>query len=54
MTTSRVRPRREDVRAQILEAAIVVFYREGYGAASMQKIAAEAGFTKGAVYSNFD
>jgi len=54
MTTSRVRPRREDVRAQILEAAIAVFYREGYGAASIQKIAAEAGFTKGAVYSNFD
>jgi len=54
MTTPRVRPRREDVRAQILEAAIVVFNREGYGAASIQKIAAEAGFTKGAVYSNFD
>ena len=50
----RIRPRREDVRAQILDAAIEVFYREGYGAASIQKIAAEAGFTKGAVYSNFD
>jgi len=54
MTSPRVRPRREDVRAQILEAAIVVFNREGYGAASIQKIATEAGFTKGAVYSNFD
>ena len=52
--TDRVRPRREDVRAQILEAAIAVFYREGYGGASIQKIAAEAGFTKGAVYSNFE
>jgi len=50
----RIRPRREDVRAQILDAAIEVFYREGYGAASIQKIATEAGFTKGAVYSNFD
>ena len=54
MTPSRVRPRREDVRAQILDAAIIVFNREGYGAASIQKIATEAGFTKGAVYSNFD
>jgi AcrR family transcriptional regulator len=50
----RTRPRREDVRAQILDAAIEVFYREGYGAASIQKIASQAGFTKGAVYSNFD
>jgi AcrR family transcriptional regulator len=50
----RIRPRREDVRAQILEAAVEVFYREGYGAASIQKIATEAGFTKGAIYSNFE
>lgn len=50
----RIRPRREDVRAQILDAAIEVFYREGYGAASIQKIAHQAGFTKGAIYSNFD
>jgi AcrR family transcriptional regulator len=50
----RIRPRREDVRAQILDAAVEVFYREGYGAASIQKIAHQAGFTKGAIYSNFD
>lgn len=55
MTSSeRTRPRREDVRAQILDAAIEVFYREGYGAASIQNIATEAGFTKGAIYSNFE
>ena len=52
--TTRIRPRREDVRAQILDAAIAVFYRDGYDSASIQKIATAAGFTKGAVYSNFE
>lgn len=47
------RPRREDVRADILEHASAVFEREGYAKASLDKIAAEAGYTKGAVYSGF-
>ncbi len=51
--TSTVRPKRRDVREAILRAAISVFSREGYDGASLERIAAEAGFTKGAIYSNF-
>jgi AcrR family transcriptional regulator len=41
-------------RARVLAAARIVFEREGYHGASLERIAAEAGFTKGAVYSTFD
>lgn len=41
-------------RASIFEAAKGVFEREGYHGASLERIAAAAGFTKGAVYSTFD
>jgi AcrR family transcriptional regulator len=41
-------------RARILEAAKAVFEREGYHGASLERIAAAAGFTKGAVYSTFE
>jgi len=41
-------------RARILEAARAVFEREGYHGASLERIAATAGFTKGAVYSTFE
>jgi AcrR family transcriptional regulator len=41
-------------RARILEAAKAVFEREGYHGASLERIAATAGFTKGAVYSTFE
>jgi AcrR family transcriptional regulator len=41
-------------RAKILEAAKAVFEREGYHGASLERIAAAAGFTKGAVYSTFE
>ncbi|MFB1426852.1 TetR/AcrR family transcriptional regulator [Micrococcus endophyticus] len=47
------RPRREDVRAAILDHAAQVFGREGYARSSLTRIAAEAGYTKGAVYSGF-
>ena len=40
-------------RRQILDAAIRVFARRGYIGASIGEIAAEAGFSKGAVYWNF-
>ncbi len=43
---------RDDVR-QILDAAAREFARQGIDAASLEDIAATAGFTKGAVYSNF-
>src|SRR5687767_14156527 len=31
-----------------------MFLRDGYAATSLEKVAEEAGFSKGAVYSNFD
>lgn len=40
-------------RERLLQAAEVVFARLGYGGASVDLIAAEAGYSKGAVYSNF-
>ena len=40
-------------RQRLLDAALQVFSRRGYSAASVDEIAAEAGFSKGAVYSNF-
>ena len=40
-------------REHLLEAAAVVFARNGYHGASLDEVAAAAGFTKGAVYSNF-
>lgn len=49
----RTRPRREDVRQAILDAAAEVFAERGIDGASLDDVAAAAGFTKGAVYSNF-
>ncbi|WP_207798373.1 TetR/AcrR family transcriptional regulator [Klenkia marina] len=49
----RTRPRREQVRARVLEAARAVFAERGFAGASTDQVAAAAGFTKGAVYSNF-
>ena len=45
--------RRELTRQQLLDAAAVVFSARGYHVASIDDIADAAGFTKGAVYSNF-
>ena len=47
------RPKREEVRRRLLEAATRVFARRGYAEATLEEVAAEAGFSKGAVYSNF-
>jgi AcrR family transcriptional regulator len=47
------RPRRDDVRRRLLDAALHVFADTGFDAASIDQVAAAAGFTKGAVYSNF-
>jgi len=41
-------------RSALLSAAKSVFAREGYGGASLDQIAADAGYTKGAVYTHFD
>lgn len=40
-------------REQILDAALLVFSRKGYSAATLQDVAAEAGLTRGAVYWHF-
>ena len=47
------RPSRSDVRARILAAAAAAFLASGYTDTTVTGIAAGAGFTKGAVYSNF-
>ena len=39
---------------RLLEAAMKVFRRDGYHGASLDRVAAVAGYTKGAVYSAFD
>jgi AcrR family transcriptional regulator len=41
-------------RQRLLAAARSVFARRGYHGASVEEIAAEAGFSTGALYSNFD
>jgi AcrR family transcriptional regulator len=40
-------------RRHLLEAAAIVFAQKGFHAATLDEAAAAAGFTKGAVYSNF-
>lgn len=55
------RPRRETraekqarTRAELLATGAQVFARRGYGGASVEEIAEQAGYSHGAVYSNFD
>src|ERR1700741_5454426 len=45
--------RRAMTRSHLLDAAARVFARQGFDGASIDDIAAAAGFTKGAGYSNF-
>ena len=44
---------RQQTRERLLEAAAIVFSRQGFDATSVDQVAEEAGFSKGAVYSNF-
>jgi AcrR family transcriptional regulator len=53
VTSRTPRPRRAEVRTRILDAAAAVVAERGLAAASLDQVAAAAGFTKGAVYSNF-
>jgi AcrR family transcriptional regulator len=46
--------RQEKTREELVAAAAKVFARRGYHQATVEEIAAEAGFSTGAVYSNFD
>lgn len=49
----RKRPQRDDVRAAIEQAALDEFFTSGYTATTLEAIARRAGYTKGAVYSNY-
>ncbi len=53
MSRVRTRPTRDDTREKLFEAAARVFEDQGIGGASIEAIAAAAGFTRGAFYSNF-
>ncbi|MCP4618794.1 MAG: TetR/AcrR family transcriptional regulator [Bradyrhizobium sp.] len=53
MSRLRTRPTRDDTRDKLFEAAARVFEEQGIHAASIEAIAAAAGFTRGAFYSNF-
>ncbi|HVR05705.1 MAG TPA: TetR/AcrR family transcriptional regulator [Solirubrobacteraceae bacterium] len=45
--------RRAQTRARLLEAAAEVYSRRGFAGATLEEVAAEAGFSKGAVYGHF-
>jgi AcrR family transcriptional regulator len=52
--TPATRPGRDVVRQRLLDAAAEEFAERGFSAARLAEVARRAGFTKGAVYSNFD
>lgn len=52
-TASTTSDRRSATRAKLLDAALDVFAEKGLHGASVEDLAAAAGFTKGALYSNF-
>jgi AcrR family transcriptional regulator len=49
-----VRPTRDETRERIFAAAAGVFAEHGVAATTVEQIAAAAGFSRGAFYSNFD
>jgi AcrR family transcriptional regulator len=52
--TSRHQERAEATRSRLIHAAEKIFARDGFEAAKLEEIAAEAGHTRGAFYANFD
>lgn len=46
--------RKRETRDALVFAALQAFARDGYHAASLDAIATDAGYSKGAIYSNFD
>lgn len=54
MAAERVRRRpRAETRRELLDAAARVFARQGFHGASVEAVSDEAGFSRGALYSNF-
>jgi AcrR family transcriptional regulator len=49
----RRREKRSEVKARLLKVAYGIFAERGYEGASLERVAEAAGFSKGAVYSNF-
>ncbi|HEY7070252.1 MAG TPA: TetR/AcrR family transcriptional regulator [Acidimicrobiales bacterium] len=49
-----MRPTRDETRERIFAAAAGVFAEHGVAATTVEQIAAAAGFSRGAFYSNFD
>lgn len=47
------RPTREKIRADLMRSAEAVFAEQGFEAASVETIAERAGYSTGAIYSNF-
>jgi AcrR family transcriptional regulator len=45
--------RKAETRARLLDAAARVYAKRGFGGATLDEVAAAAGFTKGAVYGHF-
>ena len=54
MSRVRTRPTRDTTCEKLFEAAARIFEEQGIGGASIEAIAAAAGFTRGAFYSNFN
>jgi AcrR family transcriptional regulator len=46
--------RKQQTRERLLDAAAQVFAQRGFNSATLDEVAEAAGYTKGAVYSNFD
>src|SRR5215472_3777713 len=46
--------RTEITRARLIQSAEKIFARDGFEAAKLEEIAADAGYTRGAFYANFD
>ncbi len=51
---SRHQERTDITRSRFLQAAEKIFARDGFDSAKLEEIAAEAGYTRGAFYANFD
>ncbi|MHB1023268.1 MAG: TetR/AcrR family transcriptional regulator [Acidobacteriaceae bacterium] len=57
ITRERVRApqvRAETTRSRLIASAEKIFVRDGFAAASIEEIASEAGYTRGAFYANFE
>jgi AcrR family transcriptional regulator len=53
-TLSRRQERTEMTRGRLIQSAEKIFARDGFEAAKLEEIAADAGYTRGAFYANFE